>query len=56
MDKKLQEYLKTLSVDRLLKISHEIITRMIETEEINYYEDSEAPYWDCTGQALHEDE
>ena len=46
---KLKEWFESLDQSIQIKVALECIEELILTETINYYEDTDIPYWDANG-------
>lgn len=51
-DERLQEWVDILSEDKMRDIIFQLVDRMIDTEELGFYEGSRGPYWDASGERL----
>jgi hypothetical protein len=53
-DKKLKNWINKLPEEEMRKIIFELVDRMIDIEEIGFYDGSRGPYWDASGDRLYE--
>ena len=51
---RLQKWINTLDNEQKNRILLEIVDYAIDSEYVNFWEDSEAPYFDATGDRLDE--
>lgn len=51
---RLQNWINTLDNEQKNRILLEIVDYAIDSEYVNFWEDSEAPYFDATGDRLDE--
>lgn len=48
----LKHWIETLSIDELKKVCYDTVSFLIETEDVNFYDDNTSPYWDSCGDRL----
>lgn len=51
---RLNNWIETLSIVQRSRILLELLDYAIDSEYVNFYDDSEAPYFDATGDRLDE--
>lgn len=51
-DERLKIWISTLSKEQLEKIALECVDWLIDSEDVNFYDTTKVPYWDCTGDSL----
>ncbi len=51
-NERLIKWVESLDRESLNNITIQLVRRMIETEEIRMWDDTEVPYWDADGERL----
>ena len=51
-DERLKIWISTLSKEQLEKVAFECVDRLIETEDVGFYETTKIPYWENCGENL----
>lgn len=49
---KLKEWVNSLTIEELRKTVLDLVEHNLMTEDIRFYEDNDAPYWDTTGDRI----
>lgn len=51
-DKRLMTWITTLDREQLRSALFDCVDRLIDTEEVGFYEGAKSPYWDNSGDRL----
>lgn len=52
LDIKLNEWANSLTIEELRKTVLDLVEHNLMTEDIKFYEDNDAPYWDTNGERI----
>lgn len=53
-DERLMTWITTLDREQLRSALFDCVDRLIDTEEVSFYELSKCPYWACSGDRLED--
>ena len=49
---KIIEWVETLEIEQLKRVSVNLVQRLIETDDVHFPADADRPYWESCGESL----